>query len=153
MRGRSRTKRRDQSVANLWERRRMTEDFVGFCWHVHHDILVEWCSSFKERLDYIETSKPPSEVPLRRKLFQPVRGKLPDAIIAARRAYDQATLAFYQVKETADRVLYNRAWQAVEKARDEYNNCYTANLSLIKKLHEQECPNCPWDGWTIFPVR
>ena len=36
---------------------------------------------------------------------------------------------------------------AVEKLREALRK----NMGEIEKLHKQECPNCPWDGKTIYP--
>jgi len=33
----------------------------GFFWHVHHDVLMEWCYDYEERVDYIENYKSASE--------------------------------------------------------------------------------------------
>ena len=42
-------------------------------------MLVEYCYDYDKRRDFIENHKPKSEQPLRLKLFQKVKGKLPDA--------------------------------------------------------------------------
>ena len=53
-------------------------------------------------------------------------------------AYDQASKAYFQAREA-----YNRAGGACVQARD-------ACTPAIAALHAQECPDCPWDGRTIF---
>ena len=96
----------------------------GFFWHVHHNELVEWSDNIQERIDYINKDKPKQEIALRLKLLQPVNGKLPDEYVKA----DEARVKAY------------KAW---EKAREKYK-------SQIEELHNKECPNCPWNGTTIF---
>ena len=105
----------------------------GLFWHVHHDILVEYCYNYGERAEYIRTVKPKDEREIRLRLFQPIKGSLPQETIEAGRAYDKAGRAY-------------------DKARQAYKKALTENVPAIKALHEKECPNCPWDGKTIFPI-
>jgi len=97
----------------------------GLYWHVHHDKLFEWCYDYEGRLDFIKNNKPEGEIELRLKLFQPIKGKVPKEIIEAWQKHDEA-------------------WQKYHEARQKYHE-------YMKSLHENECPNCPWDGKTIFP--
>ena len=103
----------------------MAEIKKGFFWHVHHEVLVEWCFDYDERDRYIRSYKPLTEQKTRLRLFRPVRGKLPKEVIKARQAL-------------------NETWQAINKALKE-------NMLKIEALHREECPNCPWNGHTIFP--
>ncbi len=57
---------------------------AGLYWHVHHDVLLEWCYDYDDRAEYIRTQKPEGERELRLRLFQPVRGKLPNGLAKAR---------------------------------------------------------------------
>ena len=104
----------------------------GFYWHVHHDILLEWCYDYPGRVDYITREKHPSEVPLRMRLFQPVKGLLPGALGQAQQTYDQAQ---WQAR--------TQAWQGFHQAQRAYH-------TEIQALHAQECPGCPWNGKTMF---
>ena len=103
----------------------------GFFWHVHHDLLVEWCYGYTERVKYINTDKPPAERELRLSLFAPVQGALPDAFIQACSVYDQACSVFVQ-------------------ARSVYDQALAEHMPALVGLHRIECPDCPWDGYTIF---
>ena len=96
----------------------------GWYWHVHHEILYEWCYDYDERVGYIKAEKPPEEVEIRLRLMQPVRD-VPAKLTKARTEYD--------------------------KARVEYDRAGVECFSEIKVLHRAQCPNCPWDGNTIFP--
>ncbi len=102
-----------------------------FYWHVHHDVLVEWSDNIQERIDYIEANKPANEQATRLQLLRPVVGHLPAEIIEAMEAYDKAGEAYNKAGKACD-----EAWEAHDKE--------------INALHAIECPNCPWDGKTIF---
>lgn len=95
----------------------------GLYWHQYHSTLLGYCCSYGERVDTIRRYKPKSERPTRLRLFQPVRGKLPKEI----------TRALTQSSQGNWRQLCLK---------------YTKELTV---LHKKECPNCPWDGKTIFP--
>ena len=139
----------------------------GFYWHVHHEILVEWCHDYDERAKYIREDKPIQERELRLRLFQPVKGSLPQEVIEAGQAhgqalqaydqawqaYDQAWQAYDQARQAYDQARQARgqAGQAYGQARQAYYQALTNNKSEIEKLHKAECPNCPWNGHTIFP--
>ena len=139
----------------------------GFYWHVHHDVLFEFCHNYGERASYIRGNKAESEQAIRLKLFQPVKGELPEEVVKARRAYNQARQAYNQAWQAYDQVwrareqarqaydqawqAYDQAWRAREQARQAYDKAVANNIEAIKKLHSIECPNCPWDGHTIFP--
>jgi hypothetical protein len=46
-----------------------TEINSGLAWHVHHEIMIEWCYDLDERLDYIKSNKPSNEISTRIKCF------------------------------------------------------------------------------------
>ena len=138
----------------------MTVRTQGFCWHVHHDELIEWCYDYEGRARYIQTGKPKNEQEIRLCLFQPVKGNLPNEVIEARQALvkavqacDEARQAYWQANNEG-----SEAWQAYGKARatyykvsQAYEEAWLSNTSAIEELHAAECTNCPWDGHTIFP--
>jgi hypothetical protein len=108
---------------------------IGFYWHVHHNHLLDWCYGYDERKNFILADKPLEEHKLRLRLFQPVKGKLPDAVIQAMKVYKEA----YTYKSHSD------AYKAL-------NNSLKAHAAEIEALHAIECPNCPWDGKTILSL-
>ena len=119
----------------------------GFFWHVHHDILLEWCFNYQERVDFIRRNKETTEQETRLRLFQPVKGVLPQEVIEAGRAYDEAWRAYIEAEKAyieAGRA-YDEAWQACDEA-------LRKNREAIEALHSEECLNCPWNGRTIFPA-
>ena len=135
----------------------------GFFWHVHHTVLLEWCYNYEERARYIRTNKPRNEQETRLRLFKPVQGRLPEAVVKARQAYDKARQAYLRAyQEAYDKALqaYVEAYQAYDKASQAYDKAEQAldevledNTAKIEALHAKECPNCPWNGHTIFPNR
>src|SRR4030067_1149915 len=92
---------------------------------LHHEVLLEWSDDIQERIDYIKAHKPPHEVETRLRLLKPVQGALPQKLVKAKAAYDKAKAA--------------------------YNKAYDECLPQIEALHALECPDCPWNGTTIFP--
>ncbi len=164
----------------------MTKKKVGFAFHVHHLILIEWCTDYQGRVDIIKQLKPAGEQELRLKLFQLIpSGRLPDALfkakyaeIKAKDAYDKAWDAeikagdIYAYAEAEN--AYIKTGDAYDKARDAYitagdayitarnawaktRDAYAEAMSTYEAspeclaLHAELCPECPWNGTTIFP--
>lgn len=112
-----------------------------FCWHVHHDKLAEPLTGpLKNRISYIKREKPKNERALRLRLIKRVRGKLPVGLVKARAAYNKARAAYDKARSA-----YVKVWAA-------YNKAVQDNTPALRALHAKECPNCPWDGKTIFSV-
>ena len=102
---------------------------IIFDWHCHHDLLLEpRIGTRKERTHHIVNYKPSRERPLRLRLFKRVEGKLPAELVKAGTTYLKT--------EGVSLAAYKKALR----------EC----MPQIKKLHAKECPNCPWDGRTIF---
>ncbi len=141
----------------------------GFFWHCHHDVLVEYCYDYDERVQFIKKNKPKNEQKLRLRLFKPVKGKLPKAVITTGKAYAKAWEAYAKAWEAYDKAweVYAKAWEACVKAQKVYDKAQEAcvkaweaydktlktNLVAVEKLHTKECPNCSWDGKNIFNTR
>ena len=131
-------------------------------WHIHHNTLFEWTyEPIERRIEYIQAYKPEHEQATRLRLLKPVRGKLPDTLIQAeavhgqaRAAYNQTRAAFAQAESyvTAQAgVVLDQAWATYGQAKAAYDQACQTCLPAIEALHAQECPECPWDGRTIFP--
>ena len=104
-----------------------------WAWHIHHTRLAEPLTEpLKTRIAYIKEHKPKSEQALRLRLLKQVKGPLPAALLKADAAWQKADAA------------RQKAYASRQKA-------YAAALPELEALHKQECPNCPWDGRTIFP--
>ena len=118
-----------------------------FAWHCHHEVLVEPLTEpFSVRVKYIKENKPEHEQEIRLRLFKKVKGKLPSAVVKAWVAYDKAWVAYDKAS-----AAYDKAGAAYVKARAAFVKALADNMPAILELHAKECPNCPWDGKTIFP--
>ena len=101
----------------------MPETVGRLAWHVHHDMLCERLTEpFNARVRYIRVFKPIYELDLRLRLFKLVTGPLPKGLNIY--AFEREP---YEKRALQD--LYPQ----------------------MQALHVTECPNCPWDGHTIFP--
>ena len=124
----------------------MTQEMsgAGFYWHPHHNKVVEWCWDYDERRRYIENEKPEEERALRLRLFRPATG-LPHAVVKAGRVYDKALRVYEKAWQVYDKVgrAQQKVWRALE---DELQKAKRGILAL----HAEQCPDCPWDGETIF---
>jgi len=131
----------------------------GLAFHVHlltfsnnlpqYDTLFEFCHDYDERVRFIKQNKPIEERELRLRLFQLIpEDKLPRGT----KAYDKAGKAYYKAREA-----YDKAEEACDKAREDCNKAwetyFRANKEALEKLHSELCPNCPWDGKSIFKVK
>ena len=115
----------------------------GLYWHVHHEVLFEYCYNYAERVAYIKSNKPKHEQSLRLKLFQPIRGAFGDE-----QACDEGHKADAEWHK-AD-AEWHKADDECRRAYDEWRNTFTQ--SEVEALHKAECKSCPWDGRTIFPT-
>ena len=139
-------------------------------WHIHHEVLLEWSDDIQERIDYIKAHKPPHEVETRLRLLKPVQGALPPKLVKAGDARDKAKAAYDKAWDAFGkdwdayvkaRAAFGKDWDALDKADaaylaydkawDAYDKAYDECLPQIEALHILECPDCPWDGTTIFP--
>jgi len=139
-----------------------------FAWHIHHEVLVEPLTEpIENRIAFIRTNKPEDEIETRLRLLKPVQGVLPVAVVEAWKAYDEVWKAYDEVEKAYDEAekAYDEAgkarveaWKAYVEAGKAYDEAWKARDEAwkardeeIDALHAIECPNCPWDGHTIFP--
>jgi len=130
---------------------------TGLAFHCHHDTLMEYVYDYDERVRYIKSHKPKEEQKLRLRLFKIIPRKLLPA--EGLDAYHRAGDAYYKAQDVYGKAwgdcnraweAYYRAWEAYAEARDAYLGKHEG---AIRKLHSELCPNCPWDGKTIFGGR
>ena len=115
----------------------------GLAFHVHHDRLMEYCYDYDERVGYIKTGKPAEEQELRLRLFKLIPlDRIPGKDSKIWEAHNKAGEALDKAGEA-----YDEAREAYNKAREAYGKAYS---SEIVALHKELCPDCPWDGTTIF---
>ena len=106
-------------------------------WHAYHAGSLCQLVDLKARQVEIEETKPECELPIRRLLMRPVIGQLPKEFITACKI------------ETAVR---EASWEVRKAARERQETSYVKHKVEIERLHAIECPGCPWDGETIFPM-
>jgi translation elongation factor EF-G len=133
-----------------------------WAWHVHHEILLEPLSkAIQARIDYIKSDKPLIEQNLRLRLLKPVE-KLAVIINSGvcqqwQEAYQQLQEAWrqwsemYQPRQEASpqRQAAYRQWKEAEQHYREATLKLATDPDILA-LHDLECPDCPWDGKTIF---
>ena len=91
-------------------------------WHIHHEILVEVLTEpIEERLRYIDTEKAKCE---------------PSWKIELRKRLLKPVMGPLSEK--------------IEKANQEWEKVLGEHQVEIEALHKVECPDCLWDGKTIF---
>jgi hypothetical protein len=132
----------------------MSAKVGDWVWHVHHEILVEPLTEpIENRIAYIKSYKPPEEVPTRLRLMKPVRGDIspPEYWLKAeakcQEAYAKWEEAYAKWREA------DAKWQEAHAKCQETYAKWLASPSWknVEALHAKECPNCPWNGRSIFP--
>ena len=147
--------------------------------HVHHDMLFESLTEeYEVRLRYIREEKPENERSLRERLFKVIPGKeLPTDLkklcakgerlwtkgqklyAEGRKLYDEGNKLYAEGKKLCDegRKLWaegQKLWTKGKKLYDEGQKLWDEGKKLYAKemqdLHIKLCPDCPWNGKTIF---
>jgi len=139
--------------------------------HGHHNTLVSDYDNHREameRLDYIRSGgKPATETPTRLRLIRILTDDEATDFLAARKAYSEAVASArkaYNEAVASARKAYDEAMAPARKAYDEAvasaGKAYDEAMAPAGKAydeavavwHRSVCvPDCPWDGWTIFP--
>jgi len=104
----------------------MTEPKLAYIWHMYHNQLataIFYSRPIQKRREVIKERKPASEHKPRLRLLKRIKGKIP---------------AYITKKVLTDYVGGMR-----------FN--FNSQKSIIA-LHKKECKNCPWDGYSIFPM-
>ena len=114
---------------------------ILFAWHIHDRTLVEPLTAPMEtRIQYILENKPAWEIPTRVRVLKVVQGSLPKEV---RRVGERFVQAFSE----------GRGYGIVLNAEMAYHRTLAKHQAEVEALHTQECPDCPWDGETIFPQK
>jgi prophage DNA circulation protein len=143
--------------------------------HCHHEQLAEPLTETpKARIAYILSFKPIEEQALRLRLFRPTYNAAVEAAGATYNAAVEAAGATYNAVLKAAGATYNAAVEAaratyataIDVAQTTYNAAVkaaqatratavdvaqTTYNAAVDVAHQAECPDCPWDGRTIFP--
>ena len=121
-------------------------------WHIHHEILCEdRLYPIEERIAYILTSKAPKERALRLRLLRPV---IDDAMVPIWKTYDDAMAAIQKTYADAMAAIQKTYDDAIAPIWKTYDDAMAAiwktYADAMAAIHARECPNCPWDGESIF---
>ncbi len=157
----------------------MEKKIEGMAFHCHHRIFREYVHDYADRVTYIKALKPKSEQELRLRLFQMIPdNRVPSQLLEAGAASYKAWIAHNKARVTRIQAwrVYNRIlvfYQGMDtdqKATEDYNKILATEVEAYKvhlrardtyakisitwdttELHKELCPDCPWDGTTIFP--
>ena len=127
-----------------------------YYWHIHHWMLFEEATEpIENHIAYIKAEKAEWERSLRLRLLKPVKDQ--KRLIAILTAYKKATApgseAYEKVEATALEAYEKTRATASEAYRKAMATAWAKRYKAINALHAKECPDCPWDGMTIFPKR
>jgi hypothetical protein len=128
----------------------------GWCWCVHHEVKLEYCTDFAGRVDYIKKYKSAHERPIRLNALRFVKGKLPAKLVKAHAAWANANVAYNNAsydptydKPYAVAVKAYKAFHKICATRDKacatYDKVYSCCLPQINVLFKKECSDVPWD--------
>ena len=120
----------------------------GFYWHVHHDMLLEYCYDYEERAEYIKSYKPKDEIETRLRLFKHVKGKLPEDLIDAGRKWGEAWRKWDEAGRKYDEAerKYDEAKRKYDEAERKYDEILKKHKPFLEKLHKKECGCKEWNG-------
>jgi len=131
----------------------MNEKNQGWAWHIHHNILCEWCYDFKRRVKAIKDTKPPNEIPTRLRLFRFVEN-VPVGLQGADAAWWKAVGAWRKAEAACWKAdaAWQKAYEARQKADAARRKAYEDALPALEALHVKECGCKEWNGKEfVFP--
>ena len=153
---------------------------MKYCWHKYHNLLVSAAGNMKKRREEIKNNvrihsmcidlagnfpilkrklqdeEPELERKIHLHLIKLVLGQLPKRWLDAEGAKQSAKKAWWDAVEKAERgdITAKKVLEAAKETRWDTKKAereaYEACKAEIEALHKAECPNCPWDGKTIF---
>jgi len=144
----------------------------GLAFHVNQNKLVEFCDDYDVLLDCIKSTRPLDERKLCLRLLKMIpKDKIPGkdsilwkACMKAVEDYEKAENAYVGTWKVYMKGRHDCAWESWMGAEDiyymvrhVYNKAWESYLDAyaveLEKLHKELCPNCPWDGHSIFPMK
>jgi len=141
----------------------LTERNSGFAFHCHHDILVEYVTDYAARVQYIKESKPRDEQDLRLRLFKLIPDtRLPEVQAEwykARAEWEKSLGEWEKAGAEWEKSLvewnkaqaeWYKAFSTWNKAQAEWYKASAESEKALQELHEELCPDCPFNGNTIF---
>src|SRR3990167_6710820 len=119
---------------------------IGFAIHCHHDILVERCYNYDERVEYIKKNKLENELKISLRLFKILPKKsekdIPERYLKAyaewEKAYAELEKAYAEWKKADDEL--EKAYAEWKKADDEWPQ------ESKDAFHKRWCGCKEWNG-------
>jgi len=111
-----------------------TDNRPSLFWHPYHDKLIGWLHDPDKRRDTIIADEPDNEVSIRLREMQRVKGELPEKLVDACKAMDDA----YKTLDAA-----NKGWDDAYKT---LTMVIRRNQKRLDALHRKECPDSVWNG-------
>src|SRR3990167_962944 len=112
---------------------------IGFAIHCHHDILIERCYNYDERVEYIKKNKLENELKIRLRLFKILPKKsekdIPERYL---KAYAEWEKAYAEWKKA--NAEWNKAHAERKKADDEWPQ------ESKDAFHKRWCGCKEWNG-------
>ena len=127
---------------------------MRFYWHFDNDTLMTPVTKdSKEQIAYIRKCQPAQRAEVWLPLLRLVKGALPQPVMVALDTYIKAnnTYTRTRIPDARTQVGPTDAYVALKNAGIAFKETVAAHRTEIEALHAQECPNCPWNGQTIFP--
>ena len=136
----------------------------GFAIHCHHDILVEYCYNYEERVAAIKRDKPLAEQEIRLRLFKILPDEaLKDIPLEYREAdqkYQEAEQKYQEAEQKwqeADQ-KYQEAIQNLQEANQKWQEAYQKWQEAYQKwpqadkdaFHKKWCGCKEWNGAEII---
>lgn len=118
----------------------------GLSIHCHHDVLVEYCYDYDERVASIKKEKPKNEQEIRLRVFKILPKKAEKDIPADLRQADQTRKQAYQAWKQANQTR-KQADQTRKQADQTSNQAYRAWPQESKDAFHAKWCNCKsWNG-------
>src|SRR3990167_6593259 len=157
-----------------------TKIISGMAFHVHHDVLFEYCHNYQERVDYINKEKPEHERKTRIKLFamltQEQIAMLPKEFVEASQKYDEARQKYVEARQKYDEARqkyvearqkydevsqkYDEARQKCVEARQKYDEVWQKYVEVwqkykpqLEEIHKKICGCKEWNGKELVFVK
>lgn len=158
-----------------------SSDIGKLYWHVHHDKLLEpLTEELQTRIDYIKANKPENEIATRLRLMHLASSAVSEGWTVYDKIWSEGLADFEKARSEAWAV-YHKIWseglavfqkagadawavydktefeglavfeKAMSKAWAVHEKAMSKAWASVDAIHKQECPNCPWNGETIFP--
>ena len=118
-----------------------TDNRSSLFWHPYHDKLIGWLHDPDKRRDTIIADKPDNEVSIRLREMQRVKGELPEKLVDACKAMDDA----YKARKAANKG-WDDAYKTLDAAEKTLTTVIRRNQKRLDALHRKECPDSVWNG-------